>query len=174
MSGFEIVRINDGTFDRYVDGLAAVLNAGVLGGAGVSFVLPHTMADSRRFWLDVVRPGLKADSRTLLAAMSGDAVAGTVQLDCDTPPNQPHRAEVLKLIVHPSFRRQGIARALMLSLEESARARGRTLLTLDTASETAKRLYLSLGFRRVGDIPEFARHPIDDRYDATTIMYKKL
>ncbi|MDA4848658.1 GNAT family N-acetyltransferase [Hoeflea poritis] len=174
MNGFEIFKVNDETLRRHVDGFAQVLNASVNGGASISFVQPHTMEDSRRFWLDAVLPSLDGDRRLLLVAMAGDAVAGTVQLDCDMPPNQPHRGEVLKLIVHPSFRRRGIARALMRDLECHARARGRMLLTLDTASAEAERLYASLGFARAGAIPGFARDPIDGRLEATTLMYKQL
>lgn len=174
MNGFDIVKVGDETLQSHLDGLAGVLNASVRNGASISFVLPHTIEDSRRFWLDAVRPSLKVDTRVLLVAMAGEAVAGTVQLDCDMPPNQPHRAEVLKLIVHPSFRRQGIARALMVDLESHARERGRMLLTLDTASAEAERLYASLGFARAGIVPGFARNAIDGRLEATTFMYKQL
>ena len=174
MNGFDIVKVGDETLQSHHDGLAGVLNASVRNGASISFVLPHTIEDSRRFWLDAVRPSLKVDTRVLLVAMAGEAVAGTVQLDCDMPPNQPHRAEVLKLIVHPSFRRQGIARALMVDLESHARERGRMLLTLDTASAEAERLYASLGFARAGIVPGFARNAIDGRLEATTFMYKQL
>ena len=174
MNGFDIVKVGDETLQGHLGGLAGVLSASVRNGASISFVLPHTIEDSRRFWLDAVRPSLKADTRVLLVAMAGEAVAGTVQLDCDMPPNQPHRAEVLKLIVHPSFRRRGIARALMVDLESHARERGRMLLTLDTASAEAERLYASRGFVRAGIIPEFARNAIDGRLEATTLMYKQL
>jgi ribosomal protein S18 acetylase RimI-like enzyme len=103
-------------------------------------------------------------------------VVGSVQLDYDTPPNQPHRADVRKLLVHPRSRRQGIARMLMRELERRARERGRTLLTLDTRSgDKAEPLYASMGYCVVGIIPGFCRDTADaGRLDATTIMYKQL
>lgn len=81
-------------------------------------------------------------------------------LDLDTPPNQQHRAEIGKLLVHPDARWQGIARALMLIAEDAARREGRTLLTLDTRTgDAAEPLYLSLGYVVVQRIPGFARGP---------------
>ncbi|WP_419908455.1 GNAT family N-acetyltransferase [Hoeflea sp.] len=174
MDGHKIIAVGRKTLPRYLEGLCDVLCSAVEAGASISFVMPHTLADSRRFWLETICPGLNSDSRVLLVATVGDAVAGTVQLDCDLPPNQPHRAEILKLIVHPAFRRKGIARALMVEIEAVASERGKSLLTLDTASAEAERLYLSLGFVRAGVIPGFARDPIEDRLEPTTIMYKQL
>jgi hypothetical protein len=98
-----------------------------------------------------------------------------VQLDYNTPPNQPHRAEVTKLMVHPEARRGGIARALMAALEHRATALGRSLITLDTRTgDMAEPLYTSLGYQTVGVIPGYCRDTIEDRYDPTTIMYKTL
>ena len=98
-----------------------------------------------------------------------------VQLDIDTPPNQPHRAEVAKLLVHPDFRRHGFARALMGALETHATAIGRTLITLDTRTgDNAEPLYASLGYRTAGTIPAFCLDPIDGSLHPTTIMYKEL
>ncbi|WP_241114278.1 GNAT family N-acetyltransferase, partial [Achromobacter insuavis] len=98
------------------------------------------------------------------------------QLDCDTPPNQPHRAEIRKLLVHPDFRRRGIARELMQAAEAAAVTAGRSLITLDTRTgDNAEPLYTSLGYRTVGVIPGFARDARDpNRLDGTTIMYKPL
>lgn len=157
-------------------GLGALLHACVHDGASIGFVLPHSAADSEAFWADKVHPGVQAESRLLLTARRGDMIVGSVQLDYDTPPNQPHRAEVRKLLVHPDFRRQGIARLLMTELERHARELGRTLLTLDTRTgDKAEPLYASLGYRTVGVIPGFCRDTIDAaRLDATTIMYKGL
>ena len=98
-----------------------------------------------------------------------------MQLDLATPPNQPHRAEVTKLLVHPEARRQGIARQLMVALEETARSARRTLLTLDTwTGSHAEQLYRSLGYTVVGVIPRYARGSITKELDGTTIMYKEL
>ena len=97
-----------------------------------------------------------------------------MQLDLATPPNQPHRGEIKKLLVHPLERRSGIARALMISIEDEARAAQRTLLTLDTASPAAEQLYASLGYVRVGVIPRFSIHPETRELERTTVMYKEL
>jgi ribosomal protein S18 acetylase RimI-like enzyme len=98
-----------------------------------------------------------------------------VQLILATPPNQPHRAEVVKLLVHPDARRQGIARALMTAVEEIARSEGRTLLTLDTvAGSHAETLYRSLGYVVVGVIPGYARDPLTPQLRGATIMYKEI
>jgi len=163
------------TVDQHLAGLAAVLNASVRAGASVSFVMPHTMEDSLAFWRDSVRPAVVDGSRAVLVALMDGTVAGTVQLDCRTPPNQPHRADVGKMLVHPDYRSRRIARRLMEALEDEARRRGRWLLTLDTANDHAEALYASLGYEKVGAIPAYARDPVDpDRFDATVIMYKQL
>ncbi len=162
------------TVDDHLPELARLLNTCVATGASVSFVLPHEIEDSLAFWTESVRPAVADGKRVLLVAHANGRLAGSVQLDCDTPPNQPHRGEVTKLLVHPDARQQGVARALMYALEDQARMQGRRLLTLDTASDVAEHLYKSLGYQRVGAIPGYARDPIKDRYDATVIMYKAL
>lgn len=155
--------------------LGALLHACVHDGASIGFVLPFTAGDSEAFWRDKVLPAVRDRTRVLLIAHKSGRIAGSVQLDCDTPPNQPHRAEVRKLLVHPAARRQGIAHALMADLERLARQRGRSLLTLDTRTgDKAEPLYTSLGYKTVGVIPGFCRDPIENRLDATTIMYKAL
>jgi GNAT superfamily N-acetyltransferase len=117
---------------RDIDMLADVLRAVVYQGAGVSFVVPFSMDESRGFWLEKVLPGVRAGTRRVLIARLGDRSVGTVQVDLAMPPNQQHRGEVLKLLVHPDARRRGIARRLMLALEDVARTEHRSLLTLDT------------------------------------------
>jgi len=155
--------------------LGALLHACVHDGASIGFVLPFTADDGEAFWRDKVLPAVRDGTRVLLVARVSGRIAGTVQLDYDTMPNQPHRAEVRKLLVHPAVRRHGIARALMAALERAASQWGRSLLTLDTRTgDTAERLYSSLGYKTTGVIPGFCRDPFDDRLDATTIMYKAL
>lgn len=171
---FKVERLSPGTIGDHLKALGALLNACVTSGASVSFVLPHTLQDSVAFWSDDVRPAMTSGGRVLWVAKADRHLAGSVQLDCDTPPNQPHRAAALKLLVHPDFRRLGIARALMVELENHAKRLGRTLITLDTASDNAERLYLSLGYVRVGEIPDYSKDPIEDRYEPTTIMFKTL
>jgi GNAT superfamily N-acetyltransferase len=159
-----------------LDMLAEVLRATVHGGGSVSFVVPFSIDDAQAFWRDRVAPGVQAGTRRVLVARADSGrIVGTVQLDLGTPPNQPHRADVLKMLVHPDARRQGIARALMLALEEVARTSGRTLLTLDTVTGgTAEGLYRSLGYVTVGVIPGYALPPKGSQLEPTTIMYKVL
>lgn len=175
MTPIRIVRLAADEAAAAVDHLAELLCACVAGGAHVSFVLPFGHADAAAFWRDTVLPSVHADRADLFAAYVGDRVVGAVQLDCGTPPNQPHRAEVRKLLVHPDARRQGIARALMAALEARARQRGRWLITLDTRTGGgAEPLYRSLGYIPVGAIPDFSRDPDGTGLAATTIMYKTL
>ncbi|OZI46064.1 GNAT family N-acetyltransferase [Bordetella genomosp. 5] len=163
------------TLGDLLPALAQVLHACVSQGASVGFVAPFTAADSEAWWRRRIAPALEEGGLVLLAARQGGEVVGTVQLDCDTPANQPHRAEVRKLLVHPRARRAGVARQLMVAIEASARERGRTLLTLDTRSgDHAEPLYLGMGYVVAGRIPGYARASDADRLDATTIMYKEL
>jgi len=164
-----------GSLDQELDMLADVLHAVVHTGAGVSFVVPFSIEEARAFWVEKVLPGVRAGTRRVLVARSGARIVGTVQLDLATPPNQPHRGEVAKLLVHPVARRQGIARALMVALEPVACSAGRTLLTLDTWTDgAAETLYRSLGYVVVGVIPRFARPSTTPGLEPTTIMYKEL
>ncbi len=159
----------------HVHELGLLLHACVHDGASISFVLPFTTDNSEAFWRNNVLPAVRDGTRVLLVARQDGRIAGSVQLDYDTPPNQPHRAEVRKLLVHPAFRRQGIAKALMAELEHLACQLGRSLLTLDTRTgDKAEPLYTSLGYKTVGIIPDFSRDPLVDRRDPTTIMYKTL
>jgi GNAT superfamily N-acetyltransferase len=158
-----------------IDMLSDVLHAVVHGGAGVSFVVPFSLDDARAFWREKVLPEVRRRTRSVVVARWGERIVGTAQLDMSTPPNQPHRAEVVKVLVHPDARRQGIARALMTALEDVARARGRTLLTLDTVTGgPAEPLYRSLGYATVGVIPRYARSSLRPDLEPTTIMYKEL
>jgi GNAT superfamily N-acetyltransferase len=158
-----------------LDALADVLHAVVYDGAGVSFVVPFSVDESRAFFVDQVLPGVRARTRRVIVARLGSRIVGTVQIDLATPPNQQHRAEVLKLLVHPRARRRGIARALMIAIEAVARAEGRTLLTLDTwTGRAAEVLYLSLGYVAAGVIPRYARGSLTQELEPTTIMYKHL
>jgi ribosomal protein S18 acetylase RimI-like enzyme len=158
--------------------LAEVLHAVVHAGAGVSFFTPFSIDEARAFWVDKVLPQARAGTRRVLLARLGDPngrIVGTVQLELEMPPNQQHRGAVAKLLVHPSARRLGIARALMTALEELAKTEGRTLLTLDTVSgSNAESLYRSLDFIVVGVIPRYARGALTPELEGTTIMYKEL
>ena len=153
--------------------LAAILCACVDGGAAVSFLPPLDVATARAFWADATR-AVAVDQRTVLAAWSDGTLVGTVTLGRDTPPNQPHRAEVSKLLVHPDARRRGVARALVLAVEEATRAAGRTLLTLDTREgDAGEALYRGLGWVEAGRIPGYAVNP-DGTLHATVLFYRNL
>ena len=155
--------------------LGSVLHACVHEGASVSFVLPFSHEQAAAWWRDRILPAIRSgDCRALTARMDG-SIVGTVQLDLAMPPNQPHRAEVRKLLVHPQARRLGIARALMTAAEDYALEAGRTLLTLDTLTgSTAEDLYVSMGYIRVGVIPGYSRRPGTVEVDAATFLYKPL
>jgi len=161
--------------ERDLDALADVLHRVVNIGAGVSFVVPFSLDDARAFWIEKVLPSVRDRSIHVLVARIDGRIAGTVQFQIPWPPNQPHRADVAKLLVHPDARRRGIARSLMLALHDVARREGRTLLTLDTwTGSHAEALYRSLGYIVVGVIPRFARGSTTRALEPTTIMYKEL
>lgn len=173
---FEILACDAAMLERRIGEFSALLRACVHDGASISFIMPFSIDDAEAFWRGKVLPGVAAGSSLLLVAEAEGRIAGSVQLDHDTPPNQPHRAEVRKLLVHPDFRRRGLARALMAKLEAHARLLRRSLLTLDTRTgDRAEPLYASLGYQTVGVIPNFCRDPFAaDKLDGTTIMYKAL
>jgi ribosomal protein S18 acetylase RimI-like enzyme len=160
---------------RRIPELGALLHACVHAGANINFVMPFPMPESEAFWRDAVLPAVRAGTRIVLVVEREGRILGSVQLGTDTPPNQAHRAEVTKLLVHPDHRRRGFARALMAELEVRARGLGRSLITLDTRTgDSAESLYTSLGYVSAGVILGFCRDPFEDRLDPTTIMYKML
>lgn len=141
------------------------------GGGGVSFMAPLARSDAEAFWRGVA-DDVEAGSKVLLVADHDGRPAGTVILQLMWQPNQPHRAEIAKLLVHRRARRQGLARRLMRRLEEEARARARTLLLLDTVSGgPAEALYRSMGWIEVGRVPGFALSPYG-ALDDTTFFYR--
>ncbi|HYR85480.1 MAG TPA: GNAT family N-acetyltransferase [Terriglobia bacterium] len=163
------------SLDDDISMLAQVLHAVVHGGAGVSFIAPFLIDDARAFWIDTVLAPVRDGTRRVVVARREERIVGTVQLDLAMPPNQQHRAAVAKLLVHPSARRRGIARALMIALENIARSEGRTLLTLDTVSGSyAESLYRSLDYIVAGVIPRYARSSLTPDLEDATIMYKEL
>ena len=155
--------------------LGRLLHACVENGASVSFVLPFSLEDAKAFWREQVLPAVIAGTRVVLLVRMPEEIVGTVQLDLATPPNQPRRAEVRKLLVHPGVRRGGIARSLMAAVEDYAREAGRTLLTLDTVTGgAAEVLYLSMGYAKTGAIPGYALNFDSSKLESTTVMYKEL
>lgn len=153
--------------------LAEILIACVAGGAGVSFLPPLAPEVARSFWHGQVAD-IAAGRRILLAGWVGGLLAGTVTLAFATPQNQPHRADVAKLLVDPAARRHGLARALTERLEQEAIGAGRTLLTLDTrAGDAAERLYRSMGWQELGVIPGYSL-TADGTFDNTLFFWKRL
>ncbi len=141
------------------DAFSALLIDAVAGGASVHFLAALAKIDADRFWEKVAGEVGRGEA-ILLAAAADGRIVGTVQLRLTLPPSRPHAAEVAKLLVCSAVRRQGIGRALMIRLEDEARARGRTLLTLDTeAGSAGDRLYAELGWMRLGEIPAYAQRP---------------
>lgn len=152
-------------------GLAEVLVDCVAAGASVSFMWPFTLERAAAYWTTVAHE-VEAGRRQLLVAEDTAGVVGTVQLIPAVPENQPHRADVAKLLVHRRGRRRGIGEALMRAVEEVACQAGKTVLVLDTADPGAELLYVRLGWQRVGVVPDFAMLP-DGRMCDTTIMWKR-
>jgi GNAT superfamily N-acetyltransferase len=159
--------------ERAVDELADVLIDCVDGGASVSFMHPLPRERALAFWRGVAA-GLAAGERALLVADDARGVCGTVQLVLAQPENQPHRADVSKMLVHRRARRRGLGAALMRAAETTARECGKTLLVLDTVTGgDAERLYARLGWQRVGDIPGYALFPRGG-FCSTTLYYRQL
>lgn len=169
----EIRRLTASETRDNLDALAEVLADCIEGGASVSFMAPFSTADAAAFF-EKLLPEIERGDRILLAAFADSKLIGTVQLVAATPPNQPHRADVAKMLVHRSARRRGVGNRLMLAVEEQARAAGKTLLVLDTVTgDNAERLYERLGWSKVGVIPNYALYP-DGRWCDTTVFYKQL
>jgi GNAT superfamily N-acetyltransferase len=159
--------------DAQIDALADLLIDCVEGGASVSFMHPLVRERATAFWRRVAH-GVVADERALLIAEDEHGVCGTVQLVLDLPENQPHRADVTKMLVHRRARRRGLGGELMRAAEATARACGRTLLVLDAVTGgDGARLYERLGWIRVGHIPDYALYP-DGRPCSTTVYYRNL
>jgi GNAT superfamily N-acetyltransferase len=158
--------------DAQVGALADVLIDCVAGGASVSFMHPLSRERAMAFWRRVGQ-GVAAGERALLVAGDEHGLCGTVQLVLEQPENQPHRAELSKMLVHRRARRHGLGAALMRAAEATARECGKTLLVLDTASADAERLYERLGWVRVGVIPDYALLP-QGGLCGTTVYYRNL
>jgi GNAT superfamily N-acetyltransferase len=166
------------TLDRFgpaeIAQLSEVLIDCVEGGASVSFMLPITRAKADAFWQKAGEAAAAGTRRILVAEDSAGVIVGTVMLMYDLPENQPHRADVAKMLVHRRARRHGLARALLAAAEATASADGKTLLVLDTVTGgDAERLYTRCGWERCGVIPNYALFP-QGGFCATTVFYKVL
>jgi GNAT superfamily N-acetyltransferase len=172
-AGAEIISLAAPVAQPALEQLADVLVDCVEGGASVSFMSPFSRDSALGFFRKVER-SVSAGDTVLLAARLDGAIVGTVQLGLDTPPNQPHRADVKKMLVHRSARGRGIGAALMAQVEEEARRRGRWLVVLDTVpGENGHRLYLRAGWTQSGIVPDYALFP-DGRPCDTAFMWKRL
>lgn len=159
--------------DAHINGLADVLIDCVEGGASVGFMQPFTRDRAVAFWHRVAE-AVAAGRRAILVAEDAQGLCGTVQLAWDLAENQPHRADLTKMLVHRRARRQGLGAALVRAAEATARESGKTLLVLDAVTDgDAARLYASLGWVRVGDIPNYALFP-NGGYCSTTVFYRAL
>jgi len=153
--------------------LADILADCVEGGASVGFLSPYRPQDAMPYWEGVARAVGNGETVLLVAEKNG-AILGTVQLGIGTLPNQPHRADLKKLLVHRRARGLGLSRLLMDAAEKAAAAHGRHILVLDTATGSpAEMIYEKLGWQRVGVIPHYALMP-DGRYCGSTFFYKAL
>lgn len=158
----------------HLDALTDILENCINGGASVSFMLP-CQPDILRAWWTTIADSVEAQERLLLVALDAcQQPVGTVQLIVAQPENQPHRADVAKLLVHARARRQGVAARLMSALESLARKHQKTLLVLDTATGSgAEMFYQRCGWRKAGEIPDYALMP-DGALTATSVFYKQM
>jgi GNAT superfamily N-acetyltransferase len=156
------------------EALADVLVDCVEGGASVSFMLPLAREKALAFWQGVAAGVARRERVLLVAEDADDRIVGTVQLVVSLPENQPHRADVAKMLVRRDARRQGVAQALMVTVDGVARAEGKSVLVLDTETGGhAERLYTRTGWQRVGMVPNYALMPHGEPC-ATTFFYKQL
>ena len=157
--------------DSQIRQLADLLIDCVEGGASVSFMHPLAWDRANEFWRRISSE-VAQNRRALLVAEDSEGICGTVQLVFDLPENQPHRADLAKMLVHRRARRKGIGTALMQAAEVTARECGKQLLVLDAVTGgDAERLYTSLGWVRVGEIPGFALMP-NGQICGTTFFFR--
>jgi GNAT superfamily N-acetyltransferase len=152
--------------------LAAVLIDCVEGGASVSFMAPLTRARAENFWRGQVQD-VASGERMIFVAEDAEGIVGTVQVVAAGSENQPHRADIAKMLVHRRARNKGAGGHLMRAAEDAARAAGKTVLVLDTASAEAERIYLKLGWVLAGEIPDYALLPHGGLCN-TRLYYRKL
>jgi GNAT superfamily N-acetyltransferase len=159
--------------ESQIAGLAEVLIDCIEGGAGVSFMNPLAPAKAKAFWRGVASD-VVTGARALVVAEDDTGIVGTVQLVLEQPENQPHRADLSKLLVHRRARGRGLGAALMEAAEQTARDCGKSLLVLDTnEGSEAERLYVRLGWVRVGTIPNYSLQP-NGGLRGATVFYKNV
>ena len=166
------IRRVDAIDERELAELCDVLLDCVAGGASVNFMAPMSRAKAEAFWRGVAASLARAE-RALVVAEDAHGIVGTAQAVWAGPENQPHRADIAKMLVHRRARRSGVGAALLAAAERAAGDAGRTLLVLDTASPEAERLYERGGWQRVGAIPKYALLP-DGPFCASVFFFKDL
>ena len=167
-----IQRVTADTIIAEMPGLCALLEDTVEGGASIGFLWPMSDGEAEAYWRSLI-PAVESGERILLIASEDARIVGTGQLELCLRANSLHRAEVAKLMVMPAVRHQGIGRALMVALEDQARANSRTTLVLDTFLDGgAENLYRALGWTEAGRVPLYAAWP--DGTLGTTVYYYKL
>ncbi|OAT75757.1 acetyltransferase [Mangrovibacter phragmitis] len=167
-----LLQLDGSGLEQHLESLISLLVESVAQGASISFINPFNQQDARRFWIENVKPDIESGERVLFAALLDGNLLGTVQLITHMPPNQPHRCEVAKMIVHPEARRCGMGRAMMQHIMEYAREQGKTLMTLDTRTgDAGEALYRSVGFEVAGMTPGFALDTDGKHTHSTTWMY---
>lgn len=173
VAGAPIERLSRQEAQAGLQDLAEALRSCVADGAGVGFLMPFTREEAEAFWRSKLA-GIEAGTHHLLAARVSGRLVGAVMLVPAQAPNSVHRADVSKLLVHPAYRRRGLAQRLLTELDKLALFLGKTLLVLDTATgDVAEGVYPKFGYQRLGVIPGFARFP-DGRLGATTVFYKEV
>ena len=169
----EILSLSFAQVEERLDRLTELLIDAVDSGASIGFMPPVDKAQALAYWREVVG-AMGQGRRILLAAIEGDLMQGSVQLDLEMRANGNHRAEAMKLFVHRRARRRGLAKALMLELEAVARRMGRTLLVMDTRKGgEAEKMCTSLGYVRYGEVPNYARSA-NGKLHATAFFYRQL
>ncbi|MDQ1815526.1 GNAT family N-acetyltransferase [Massilia sp. CCM 9210] len=156
-----------------IDTLAGLLAEVVARGGSVGFMDPLAPSEARAFWERALQAAADGQ-RIVFGAFENDQLVATVSLLLDCPPNQPHRAEIAKMMTLPRCRGRGIAAALLQAAEAAAVASGKTLLVLDTASEGgAAGLYSKHGFTLAGEIPDYALKP-QGSLTGTLLYWKRI
>ncbi|MDR5752917.1 MULTISPECIES: GNAT family N-acetyltransferase [unclassified Caballeronia] len=167
-------RASAGEAAACVEGLADVLIDCVEGGASVSFMLPISREKAVAFWQRVAEGVARGERVLLVAEDETGRIVGTVQVVTEQPENQPHRADIAKMLVHRQARRCGVGRLLMAEAERAAREENKSVLVLDTVTGgDAERLYERAGWQRVGEVPNYALMP-DGELCGTTFYHKQL
>ena len=172
MSRFTVRRLSV-VSSREFQGLCDLLIDCVEGGASVSFMHPMTLPKAAQFWREVGASTARGERVIIVAEDAQGAIVGTAQVIWATAENQPHRADVAKMLVHRRSRKLGVGAAVLAAAEQAALEAGKTLLVLDTASAEAERLYARSGWQRVGTIPKYALLP-NGPLCSTVVFYKDL